>query len=369
MPYAARPAAQHSALLALVGWLAACPAPVPSADPARRELPADPRPAEPAPSPAPAPSPSVATPEPAPEPPPTPDASLPPALAAEGVRPVMRSLWQALEAVDAGDAEAMGRAMTEDGRWLPPGSLEEAARGAADMHRAMVPWGSTDVELDVRRILDLDRDGLFAAQVSVAAREGRNELVLLIEPRGDQIAEVRHFGDPLGPVRPRASHAEPLDLGPVGEVALAADPADPALVGVARSLVDAVEGRNDDAVRALLAADVVLHDVAGRRTRRGRDAYVEGMRETLGEAGHVAVDGVHAGAGFVVVEGALLGRETSGAAPAPSSKGPPENAADPAAPPKEHGFADVHRVVDGTIAETWHYVNRRGRPARVAPRP
>jgi ketosteroid isomerase-like protein len=174
---------------------------------------------------------------------------------------------------------------------------------------------------------------------------------------------VRQLGDPLGPVRPRTgpgtseatSEAEPLALGPAGEVVLEGGAPDPSLADLTRSLMDAVEARKDDAVRALLAEDVVLHDLATRRTRRGRDAWVAGMRETLGETGHVTVDRHHPGARFVVVEGAVHGREADPAAPA--------------SPPQEHGFADVHRVVDGAIAETWRYVNRRGRPRRVVPRP
>jgi ketosteroid isomerase-like protein len=198
--------------------------------------------------------------------------------------------------------------------------------------------------------------------VSIASAEAPadpHELVLVVEARGDRIAEVRHYGDPLGPVRARASATDPLALGPAGEVALERGAPEAGVVGIARALVAGVEAHDDDAVRALLAEDVVLHDVTARRTRRGRDAYVAGLHE----AGRVAVDRQHAGARFVVVEGAVLGPEPSGA---------PTEAADPSAPaspPQEHGFADVHRVVDGKVAETWRFVNRRGRPGRMRPRP
>jgi ketosteroid isomerase-like protein len=347
-------------LLSVTGLLAACPAPTPSSEAARREPPA-PRPAEPAevappPAIAPRPAPPVAAIEPAAE-----ALPLPPALAAEGVRPVVRSLWRALEAVDAGDAAALAGAMTEDGRWFPPGSDQESVQGPADLQRAMGPWSSAELALDIRRIVD-PGDGPFAAQVTVASLENpvlRYELVLLVEPRGDRIAAVRHFGDPLGPVRVGPNEEEPLALGPLGEPVLERGASEPALVDVARALTTALDGVEDEAARARLAEDVVLHDVAARRTRRGREGYLAGMRETLGPTGHLAVDRHLAGSGFVVLEGAVYGREASSAAKAEGE----------ATTPQEHGFVDVHRVVDGLIAETWHYVNRRGRPPRPRLRP
>jgi ketosteroid isomerase-like protein len=123
-------------------------------------------------------------------------------------------------------------------------------------------------------------------------------------------------------------------------------------VALTKSLTLALDGRKDAAASAMLAEDVVLHDVIARRTRRGRPGYLAGHRATLGEAGHLVLDRHHAGPRWVVIEGAVHGREST-----------PEGAA------LEHGFADVHRVVDGAIVETWHYVNRRGRPhtPRVQP--
>lgn len=338
----------------LAGWLVACPAPAPSPYAHREPPPAPPRGAEPAPAP------DLAT---------APDrSSLPSALAAHDVRPAVRSLWQALEAVDAGDAEAMARVMIEGGRWLPPGSFEESVAGAVDLRRAMSPWSSPTVELDVRRIIllsPLGGDTPFAVQVSVASHDApaaRHELVLLVDTRGDHIAAVHHFGDPLGPIRARApNEAEPLDLGPASPLVLEDGApehgaAEAAHLEATRRLMDAVDGRDDAGVRARVVEDAVLHDVAARRTRRGRDAYAAGMRETLGETGHVAVDRLHAGGGFVIVAGSVFGREPEPATPAPS-------------PAQEHGFADVHRMVDGAIAETWHYVNRRGRPHHPRPTP
>jgi ketosteroid isomerase-like protein len=131
-------------------------------------------------------------------------------------------------------------------------------------------------------------------------------------------------------------------------VALEGGPPDVAHVDATKQLVAALDGRKDDAVRALLAEDVVLHDVSARRTRRGRDGYLEGWRETLGPKGHVAVARHYAGQRFVVMEGTLYGRD---------------------AKPQAHGFADIHRLADGKIVETWHYVNRRGQPHQPQIRP
>lgn len=345
MPRAVRATTRRLTVLpvlgGLVGWVTACPAPAPRGSDLHD-----------APTPGPVPRHATAeaaiTPEPAPAiaPAPAPAPAPSPALAAEGVRPVVRATWQALEAVDAGDPDAMARVMTEDARWFPPGSLEESV-GAGEARRALSPWSGDDVALDVRRIIDLD--GAFAAQVTVAGTEGpglRHEMVLVIETRDDRVTAVRQYGDPLGPVRPRPGHpTEPLDLGPVGEPVVELGTPAPALAQTARALASAIDERRDDDARARLADDVVLHDVTGRRTLRGRDAYVTGMRDALGEAGHLRVDALHEGARAVIVEGAVLGRE-----------------ADAPTDPREHGFADVHRVVDGAIAETWHYVNRRNRP-------
>jgi len=352
MPHAAR----LSALSTAIALLAACPAPAPSADAARRE-PNAPRITEPGPTPTHAPS--LASPVPAPQPALEPASDLEPeaiplpsTLAADGVHPVARSFWRALEAIDAGDAAAMAQAMTADARWFPPGRVEESVQGASDLARAMAPWSNPTIDIDVRRIID-PGDGPFVAQVSVGNRENpalRHELVLLIEVRDDRIAAAHHFGDPLGPIRLGQSQQEPLDLGPVGEPVLEQGAGARAQVDAARALITAVDARDDDAVRALLTEDVTLHDMAARRTRRGRDGYVEGMRETLGTTGHLAVDQHLAGSRFVVLMGVVFGRTTP-----PSKDSAPSE-------PQEHGFADVHRMVDGTIAETWHYVNRRGRP-------
>ena len=358
MPHAVR----CSALSTAIALLVACPAPAPSSDLARRE-PSDRRIAEPAAEPGPAPTPAPSpTPAPAgltqePASPAEPEAiPLPSTLAAEGVRPVTRSLWRALEELDAGDAAAIARTMIEDARWYPPGRNDEAV-GAADLARALGPWSNPATEIDVRRIID-PGDGPFAVQVSATSRENpalRHELVLLVEARGDHVTAVHHFGDPLGPVRLGQGEQEPLDLGPMGEPALERGAGEAAELDVARTLATAIDAREDDAVRALLAEDVVLHDVIARRTRRGRDGYVAGMRETLDETGRLAVDRHLAGSRFVVVTGVVFGRD-----PPPTTTGEPE--------PQEHGFADVHRMVDGTIAETWHYVNRRGRPLRLGGR-
>lgn len=357
--------------LTAMGLLAACPAPSPSS-PTPRAQPAAPAPTvgnEPAAPPAPAPAPAVAGEDAlAPERPASDPAggALPAALATADVRPVVRSLWRALEAVDAGDAAAMAAAMTDDGRWFAPGRPEESVGGPTDLQRALAPWNGSDTDIDVRHIID-PGDGTFAAQVSVGSREDpelRHELVLLVEPRGELVAAVHHFGDPLGPLRQRASPLppsggldEPLALGPVGEPTRAGGPAETAAVEAAEQLAAALDAREEDAVWTRLAADVVLHDVIARRTRQGRDGWLAGMRETLGPAGRLVVDRHLAGSRFVVVEGAVYGRE------------PAAGRGEPPAEPQEHGFVDVHRFVDGTIAETWHYVNRRGRPHRRRVRP
>lgn len=345
-----------SALLTMACLLAACPAEGPSSTTARRD-PAAPPSAGPALSTDP-----PATVPPATVPPTTGPAleALPPALAAAGVRPVVRSLWRALEAIDAGDAAAMAPAMTDDGRWFPPGRPEESVGGPAELQRAMDPWTGDEIELDVRRIID-PGDGAFVAQVTVANREGaglRNELVLLVEPRGDLVAAVHHFGDPLGPVRLGAGgKEEPLALGPVGEPTLEGGPAVATAVDAAKQLAVAVDARADEAARAYLREDVVLHDVIARRTRQGREGWLAGMRETLGPIGRLVVDQHLAGPRFIVLEGAIYGRDGDA------------RDGDAKAEPQEHGFVDVHRIVDGAIAETWHYVNRRSRPYRPRLRP
>jgi ketosteroid isomerase-like protein len=270
---------------------------------------------------------------------------------------VIRALWQALEAVDGGDPEAMARVMTPDAHWFPPGGTEEAVRNGPDMSRAMGPWSNEALEVDIRRVIDLG-DRPFVAQVSVGNRKQpslRYELVLLVETRGDRIAAVHHFGDPLGPVRVGPNEQEPLDLGPLVDPTLEGGPPVVAHGDTTLRLVEALEDRNDATVRALLAADVVLHDVTARRTRRGRDAYLTGFHETLGPKGHLEVIRHHASERFVIIEGTLHGRE-----PAPQAA---------TATPQEHGFADLHRLADGVIVETWHYVNRRGRARLPRARP
>lgn len=352
----ARSLARLSPLLyAGIVLLCACPASAPSADATQRNAaptaaPTEPTlPVEPA-APAPAPAPTMLV-EPSPDPAAPPD--LPPALAAPGVRPVVQSLARALEAVAAGDPDAMGRVMLTEARWFPPGSPQESVGNGSELRRAMSPWGTPELGVDLRRVIDLGGSPWFA-QVSIASREQptmRYELALMIETQGDRISAVHQFGDPLGPVRIGPNEQEPLDLGPT-TVVLEGGPPTLAHVDATKRLAEALQARNDDAVRALLAEDVVLHDVIARRTRRGRDGYLAGFAETLGEAGHLVVDEHYAGERMVVMVGAIDSRGTQADAEA-----------------MEHGFADIHRLADGKVLETWHYVNRRGRARRPRLRP
>ncbi len=357
MPYVVRSLAWHwSPLCAAAGLLCACPAATPHPDAtgsrgapvqaaARVEPPATPVPAV---------VPTAPAVEPAVEPEADPSAlELPPALAAPDVRPVVQSLWRALEGVDAGDADAMGRVMVDGGRWFPPGSPEESVGTGADLRRAMGPWSSHTLDVELRRVIDLGASPVFA-QLSVADREQpelRYELALMIDVRGDRIAAVHHYGDPLGPVRVGPSAEEPLDLGPVALVVEGGAPSVAHADAVGR-LRDALDGRDEAAARALLDEGVVLHDVVARRTRRGPEGYLAGFRELLGEAGHLKVSQLEAGESFVVMVGVIDGRSKN---------------AD--GQPMEHGFADVHRLVGRKVVETWHYVNRRGRAQPPTLRP
>lgn len=354
--------------LGWAGWfgvvsLAGCPSPAPRSIEAAPRADATPPPASAPPAEPPTVTPPTVEPTPAEptplEPTPTPDAvegpPLPAALAAEGVRPVVRAMWRTIEAIDAGDPDAMAQLVVPDGRWFPPGGLAESFSGASDFRRAMSPWAGAQVALDVRRVIDLGSP--FAVQLAVTGTETdpplRHELLLLVEIRGDLVAAIRHYGDPLGPLRTAPSAEAPLDLGPVGEPTVERGTAEPGHAEVARALLEAIDGRKDAAARALLAEDVVLHDVTASHTRRGRDEVLAAYRATLGEGdrGRLALDRQHAGPGLVIIEGAVHGRDTD------------------ADPPQEHGFADVFRVEDGVVAEAWHYVNRRGRLHRPRVQP
>ncbi|MCX4245989.1 nuclear transport factor 2 family protein [Paraliomyxa miuraensis] len=310
-----------------------CPSPAPRPTPATAERP---------PAPEAKVEPTPAEPEPRPlAPPPPVDAGPPLPAALTAANSPMQSLWRALESVDGGDSDALGPILRPDGRWFPPGSVAESVSGS-DLPRAMLPWTGPSVEIDVRRMIDLG--GPFVAQVAVTEPPNRHELVLMVMPRGDGIGAIHHHGDPLGPIRLGSDPSEPMDLGPLGEVALERGKPNPDAIALVTDLTEALDGRKDDAARARLAETVVLHDIIARRTRRGRDAYLAGFQATMGDSGHLTIARSHSAAGWVVVEGAVHGREPSA-----------EN-------PQEFGFADVHRVIDGAIAETWHYVDRRGRP-------
>lgn len=287
------------------------------------------------------------------------DPSIPTSLASASA--VARATWRALEAVDAGDAEAMSLVMTSDARWFPPGSVEESVDNQpGTMARAMAPWSGPDVELSVRRVIEPGY-GPVVVQLAVdrvSSPGAGNELVLLIKGRGEQMQTVRQYGDALGPLRFHPEDRErTLDLGPIAEPTWHAGPADDAAMAVVEALGKAIEARDEAAVRAQLADGVRLHDVKARRTREGEDGFLEGMRGTLGEDGHLVALHQFGAGETVVVEGAVYGLE-----------------ADDEGNPREHGFADVHRLAGGEIVETWHYLNRRGRPSRrkqvvVPPRP
>lgn len=309
-----------------------CPAPAPRASPAQTPPP-------------------VAAPERPRSTPTAADASLPAALAGEGVRPVVRALWRAIEAVDAGDADAMARAMTEDARWFPPGSARESVGGPQQLGRAMAPWTAESIELDLRRVIDLGGSP-FVAQLSVGhdGGAGRYELVLMVEVAGDRISSIRHYGDPLGSVRAGPPTVEP-PLGPPGPVERAAGPPTIEHVASTRALAEALERGDDETARALLAPQVVMHDVRARKTWHGPTDVTTAYRADLGPRGHLTIAHHYAGSQYVVVEGALSIGQTK------------EDDV-----PRERGFVDLHRLERGKIAETWHYLNRRDRPRKPASR-
>lgn len=342
--------------LAVLGvlWLTACPAP---SDPfstgqARKQGPSG------------EPGSSVATPAElaAPAEPAAPaelaDPALPASLA--NAPALARTVWSTLEAIDDGDAEAMSQVMAPTARWFPPGSIEESvSNDSGQLARALAVWTSPDVSIDVRHLVVTG--GPLVAQIAVVdadTPEYGYEIVLLFEERGDQIAMVRQYGDPLGPVRMSAEDlaGRSLAIGPVGSPVVHTGPADPASVALVEAAHDGLEAREDAAVRSRIAEAVVVHDIKGRRTRKGADDYLEVMKSTLGEEGHLMRLKTHAAGNWVIVEGAVYGVETDADGNA-----------------REHGLVDVHRLEGGAIAETWHYLNRRGRPHRsravVAPKP
>ncbi|MEX1362666.1 MAG: nuclear transport factor 2 family protein [Nannocystaceae bacterium] len=330
--------------LAVVGslWLTACPAP----------------PAGPAPSasrdastPSAAVEPESATaPVTAPTTEPTPasvEPSVPTAISQSSA--LAHTLWTALEELDAGDPDAMTRALAPTARWFPPGSPAESI-GVDEMPRAMANWSGPDVTLDIRRVIDPGVPPLIVQLV--VERDGEvplaNEIVLLVDGQADQIASVRQHGDPLGPIRERAEDSgRTLDLGPVGQPSLERGEAPPAHVGLVGRLVQALEARDADATQPLVAQTAVLHDIQARRTHRGRSEVITGLLATLGEQGHLTVQHQYATASMVVVEGAVFGREQ-----------------DPDGSDREHGFVDIYRLEGGEIVETWRYLDRRGRPHR-----
>ena len=110
------------------------------------------------------------------------DPSIPTSLASASA--VARATWRALEAVDAGDAEAMSLVMTSDARWFPPGSVEESVDNQpGTMASAMAPWSGPDVELSVRRVIEPGY-GPVVVQLAVdrvSSPGAGNELVLLIK--------------------------------------------------------------------------------------------------------------------------------------------------------------------------------------------
>ena len=245
----------------------------------------------------------------------------------------------------------MGAAMLPSARWFPPGSPDESiGNDDGTIERGMKPWAAGDLALDIRRVIDLGGPPLIA-QVSIDKTTDPNvrfELVLLLDVKEGKIASVRQYGDPLGPVRSRAEDTEgTLDLGPIGTISVEGGQPNLDHVKAAKTQLEALNGSLKD-LAPLLSDNVLLHDVSVRRTREGKDEYQQGYRATLGEKGKVDAAHMHATANFVMVEGAVHGKAT----------------ADDGSP-REHGFVDIHRFEDGVIAETWHYVNRRGRPARV----
>ena len=276
---------------------------------------------------------------------PTPSAS-DPSRPPEHARAPVKALWNGIEGVDGGDADAMARAMTEPARWFPPGGASDSVGGEAELRRAMAPWSSPEVELDLRRVID-PGDSQFIAQLSVSSDEGRRryEMALVVRTKGDRIQTVRHYGDPLGPVRLGPAAVDPLDLGPVGSVAFEGGAANAENIATARALTEALERRDDEAAVALLDPAVVLHDIRARKSRRSPKDFATAYRADLGTKGHLTIAHHYAGTQYVVLEGSLRGHEDDEVG-------------------QEHGVLDVHRLQDGKIAETWHYLNRR---ARVAP--
>ncbi len=275
-------------------------------------------------------------------------AHLPSTLRAPGVRSVVHELWLALEAVDAGDPDAIAT-MMPSGTWLPPGGPADAVTGADPLRRAMAPWTRPGLDIAVRAVIDLG-GRLVTMLVTVGPDGGgpspRYEMVLMLEHGDEGDATMRHYGDPLGPVR-----SLPADVG--GTLAVGPVPAEPAVhggppvvahVAATRTLLAAL-GPNPAPTPPPLATTVVLHDIVARRTHRGPDAYLAEYRATLGPTGHIQVSHHYAGRHWVIVEGTIHGQTAA-----------------PGQPPGAHGFADVHRLEHGQIVETWHYFNRRGRP-------
>lgn len=342
-------------LLAWAGvllWLAGCPAPTPSS----------PRKAPPASDPAPAPSEAAAQPTPTPgepaeptptEPTPEVDPDLPAALA--GASPATRLVWSSMEAVDDGDVGVLSQAMHPTARWFPPGSLQESV-GNIELERALASWAGPSVTLHPRRLIDAGDQVVLQVAARHAGNPAGFEVGLVFEIRQDQIAMVRQYGDPLGPVRPRPEDTgATLDLGPPDALAVSQGEADPALTTVVEALSRAIEARDEAAMRAVLGRDVVLHEVKERRNLAGPEAYAKAMTAAVGEKGHQMTLGTRAVGDRVIVEGAIYGVTT-----------------DEDGSAREHGVLDIHRVQGGQIVETWRYLNRRGRPHRrrevVSPR-
>ncbi len=335
-------AARHACGPTLVGlatsmMLAGCPNSTPtptstSAPPspaAESSPPADAKSSDPAASPASEPAPST-------------DPSRPP----ENARAPIKALWRGIEGVDGGDADAMAKEMVEPARWFPPGGASDSVGGEAELRRAMAPWSSPDVELDLRRIID-PGGSQFIAQLSVAAAQGqrRYEVALVVRSKDGRIQTVRHYGDPLGPVRLGPAAVDPLDLGPVGSVPFESGPPNAEDIATARTLIEAFDRRDDEAALALLDPAVVLHDIRARKSRRGPKDFATAYRADLGTKGHLTIAHHYAGTQYVVLEGSLRDHEAD-------------------EPGQEHGVLDVLRLKNGKIAETWHYLNRR---ARVGP--
>ncbi|MEM7158611.1 MAG: nuclear transport factor 2 family protein [Myxococcota bacterium] len=329
--------------------LAACPTASPTPQPQPK---AQPKKTAPAPTPTPTPAAdgsADATPTPA-----AADDSLPSELRGDEVPEGARVLWRALEEIDHGNPDAMGAAMLTSARWFPPGSAAESiGNDDGTIVRGMKPWAARDLALDIRRVIDLGGNPLVV-QLSVDKTTDPNlrfDLVLLVDFKEDEIASVRQYGDPLGPVRSRAEDTErTLDLGPPSPIEMVHGEPNLDHVKAAKAHLEAQNGSLDD-LAPLLGDDAVLHDVTVRRTRNGKKDYQQGYQLTLGDKGSVQAVRMHAAGDFVMVEGAVHGRVS----------------ADDGSP-REYGYVDIHRFEDGLIAETWHYVNLRGRPSRPGTR-